>query len=74
MISKYAEKFNMLAEKKKFTEIFPFEAYHRSEKLEKLELTKEKECDFRNSTPKLPKGGLYIADPKNCVDKCNILN
>ena len=45
MISKYAEKFKMLSEKKQFTEIFLFEAYHRSEK---LELTKENEYDFRN--------------------------
>ena len=38
MISKYAEKLDMLSEKRQFTEIFPFEAHHGSEK---LELTKE---------------------------------
>ena len=43
-------KLNMLAEKRQFTEIFPFEAYHRSEK---LELTKENEYDFRNQHPKI---------------------
>ena len=47
MISKYAEKFNMLAEKSQFTEIFPFEAYHRSE------LTKENKYDFRNQHLKI---------------------
>ena len=48
MISKYAEKLNMLAEKGQFTKMFPFEAYHRSEK---LELTKENQYDFRNQHP-----------------------
>ena len=48
MISKYAEKLNMLAEKRQFTKMFPFEAYHRSEK---LELTKENQYDFRNQHP-----------------------
>ena len=50
MISKYAEKLNMLAEKRQFTEIFPFKAYRR---LEKLELTKENEYDFRNQHLKI---------------------
>ena len=47
----------MLAEKSQFTEIFPFEAYHR---LEKLELTKKQkeqkkkiEYDFCNQHPKI---------------------
>ena len=48
MISKYAEKLNMFAEKRQFTKMFPFEAYHRSEK---LELTKENQYDFRNQHP-----------------------
>ena len=50
MISKYAEKLNMLVEKRQLTEIFPFEAYHRSEE---LELPKENEYDFRNQHPKI---------------------
>ena len=45
MISKYAEKLNMLAEKRQFTEIFLFEAYHRSEE---LELPQKNEYDFLN--------------------------
>ena len=43
MISKNAEKLIMFAEKRQFTEILPFEAYHRSEK---LELTKKNKYDF----------------------------
>ena len=50
MISKYAEKLKMLAEKRQFTETFPFEVYHISEK---LELTKENEYNFRNQHPKI---------------------
>ena len=50
MISKYAGKLNMLAEKRQFTETFPFEAYHRSEK---IEITKENEYVFRNQLPKV---------------------
>ena len=65
MISKYAEKVNMLAQQRQFTEMFPFEANHRSEK---LELTKENEYDFRNQHPKK---SLYLADPKNCFGQCN---
>ena len=65
MISKYAEKVNMLAQQRQFTEMFPFEAYHRSEK---LELTKENEYDFRNQHPKK---SLYLAEPKNCFGQCN---
>ena len=49
MISKYTENFNMLAKKRYFTEFFPFEAYHKSEK---LELTKKNEYDFGNQHPK----------------------
>ena len=49
MISKFAEKQNMLAEKDKSKEIFPFEPYHRSEP----ELTKENEYDFCNQHPKI---------------------
>ena len=40
----------MLAKKRQFTEIFQFEAYHRSEK---LVLTKENEYDFYNHHPKI---------------------
>ena len=65
MISKYAEKVNMLAQQRQFTEMFPFGAYHRSEK---LELTKENEYDFRNQHPKK---SLYLAEPKNCFGQCN---
>ena len=50
MISKYAEKLNVLAEKRQFTEIFPFETYRRSEKLEP---TKESEYDFHNQHPEI---------------------
>ena len=50
MISKYTEKLNMLAEKIQFTEIFPFEAYHWSGK---LELIKENEYGFYNQHPKI---------------------
>ena len=64
MISKYAEKLNMLAEKRQFTEIFPFEAYHKSEE---LELPQKMNMIFLINTPKLPKISLYLADPKNCV-------
>ena len=39
----------MLAKKRYFTEFFPFEAYHKSEK---LELTKKNEYDFGNQHPK----------------------
>ena len=38
----------MLAEKRQFTETFPFEAYHWSEK---LEITKENEYGFCNQLP-----------------------
>ena len=38
----------MLAEKRQFTETFPFEAYHRSEK---LEITKE--YGFCNQLPQI---------------------
>ena len=40
----------MLAEKRQFTDTFPFEAYHRSEK---IEITKENEYVFRNQNVKL---------------------
>ena len=50
MISKYAVKLNMLAEKRQFTEIFPFEAYHRSEE---LELPQKNEYDFLNQHPEI---------------------
>ena len=50
MIPKYAEKVNMLAEKRQFTVIFPFDAYNRPEK---LELTKENEHDFCKQHPKI---------------------
>ena len=67
MISKYAGKLNMLAEKRQFTETFPFEAYHWSEK---LEITKENEYGFCNQLPKLSKNSFYLTDPKNCVGQC----
>ena len=50
MIPKYAEKVKMLAEKRQFTVIFPFDAYNRPEK---LELTKENEHDFCKQHPKI---------------------
>ena len=50
MISKYAGNLNMLTEKRQLTEIFSFEASHRSKK---LELTKENEYDFRNQDPQI---------------------
>ena len=40
----------MLTEKRQLTEIFSFEASHRSKK---LELTKENEYDFRNQDPQI---------------------
>ena len=50
MISKYAEKLNMPAEKMQFRETFLFEAYDRSEK---LEITRENEYGFRNQLPQI---------------------
>ena len=50
MISKYAEQLILFAEKRQFTEIFPFEVYHRSEK---LKLNKENKYDFRNQHAKI---------------------
>ena len=64
----------MLAEKSQFTEIFPFEAYHRLEKLKltkRQNKTKKMNMIFAISTPKLPKNSLYLADHKNCVGECN---
>ena len=54
-----------LQRKSQFTEIFPFEAYRKSEK---LELTKENEYDFRNQHPQNYLKTVYLADPKNCMD------
>ena len=78
MTSKHAEKLiNMLAKKRKFTEIFPFESYRRSNN---LELIKVNEYGFRNQQPKTSpqnihpntsKNSLYLTGPKNCVGKCN---
>ena len=61
----------------KFTEIFPFESYRRSNN---LELIKVNEYGFRNQHPKTSpqnihpktsKNSLYLTGPKNCVRQCN---
>ena len=50
MVLKYAEQLILFAEKRQYTEVFPFEVYHRSEK---LKLNKENKYDFRNQHAKI---------------------